>query len=588
MEQPRPKVAPEEITKHQRTQTEAQRRAEILEAVGDVSRLAIAGGDLQTTLDMLARRIAHVTGFDGVGIGLYDAEKEQLTFRSYALNVSVAQVGETRTRMITRPCDSPALRQMLRDKQPIIFADPKNDPLIRAPLQQLGREANINFSATYPLLFGDEFIGRLDLWSVPSRQLSPEDDNLFIALANQTAMVIQNARLLQTLERRVADRTRELTTLYEVSAMASRTQDLHTVLSESLGRAIEAIGCEMGAIFFVEPSPAAAQAVHLRLAVYCGPEREAQTALLTLSTDGALAHRMLAQNEPLLIPELGLDSQLPAPLRALGARALLNTALRADGQTLGILALIRPSTLSFNAAEIALLASIADHLGGAIQRDYLRRRAEQAVVIEERQRLARDLHDSIAQSLYSVSLFAQAGLDSINQKSLRQSKHYLKRLGETARQALKEMRLMIFELHEAEMIDGLVSMLEKRLETVERRAGVAYELCADDLRHLPVAVETELYRVAQEALNNMLKHSAATRVTIAIRYRHGDLVMQVKDNGKGFDPAAVAGKGGIGLASIQERAERLGGTCQISSRLGRGTTVQVTLPRIEAHSEETG
>jgi len=103
-----------------------------------------------------------------------------------------------------------------------------------------------------------------------------------------------------------------------------------------------------------------------------------------------------------------------------------------------------------------------------------------------------------------------------------------------------------------------------------------------------MAVETELYRIAQEALNNMLKHSAATRVTITIRYRHGTLAIQIKDNGKGFDPASVAGKGGMGLASIQERVERLGGTCQIISRLGRGTTVQVTLPRIESHSEETG
>jgi len=122
--------------------------------------------------------------------------------------------------------------------------------------------------------------------------------------------------------------------------------------------------------------------------------------------------------------------------------------------------LIRPSTLSFNAAEVALLSAIAGHLGGAIQRDRLRRRAEQAAVVEERQRLARDLHDSIAQSLYSVSLFAQAGWDSVNQKSWRQSKHYLKRLGETARQALKEMRLMIFELHEEMNPDGLVSALE--------------------------------------------------------------------------------------------------------------------------------
>ncbi len=574
-------------------EAEAQRRAEMLEAVGDVSRLVVAGGDLQTTLDTLARKIAHVTGFDGVGIGLYDAEKEQLVFRAYAFNPVVVQAGQKRTSLVTHPADSPALQQMLRDKQPLLFPDPKIDPRIRGPIQQLAREADINFSATYPLLFGDEFIGRLDLWSVPPRQLSPEDHNFFVALANQTATVVQNARLLLTLERRVEARTRELTTLYAVSATISQAHDLGAILSESLRKTIEALRCETGAVFLAEllpdPDPGvsegADQLARLRLAVYCGAGRDTGAALLALAADGALCSRMLAQHEPLLIPELALDLQSPPPLRALGARTWLSAAMRADGQTLGLLALIRPSTPSFNAAEVALLASIANHLGGAIQNDRWRRRAEQAAVVEERQRLARDLHDSIAQSLYSISLFAQASLDSAHRKALRQCRHYLKRLGETAQQALKEMRLMIFELREPEAgQDDLAGALEKRLDTVERRAGVECELCADDLRPVPVAVQAELYHIAQEALNNMLKHSAATRVTLAIQYRDGALVMRVEDNGQGFDPASIS-EGGMGLANMRERAARLGGQCEIISAPGKGTTVQVRA-RIHTDSDE--
>ena len=594
MREPSPvAVMRQDMAERQRTEAEAQRRAEMLEAVGDVSRLVVAGGDLQTTLDTLARKISHVTGFDGVGIGLYDAEKEQLVFRAYALSPVVEQAGEKRTSLVTHPADSPALRQMLRDKQPILFPDPKIDPRIRGPIQQLAREADINFSATYPLLFGDEFIGRLDLWSIPPRQLSPDDHNFFVALANQTATVVQNARLLLTLERRVEARTRELTTLYAVSAAISQAHDLGAILSESLRKTVEALRCETGAVLLAEPLPEpvpsvseeADQPARLRLAVYCGAGRDTGAALLTLAADSALCNRMLAQHEPLLIPELDLDLQSPPPLRALGARTWLSAAMRAGGQTLGLLALIRPSTPSFNAAEVALLASIANHLGGAIQHDRLRQRAEQAAVVEERQRLARDLHDSIAQSLYSISLFAQAGLDSVHRKALRQCRHYLTRLGETAQQALKEMRLMIFELREPEAgQDDLAGALEKRLDTVERRAGVECELCADDLRPVPVAVQAELYHIAQEALNNMLKHSAATRVTLAIQYRDGALVMRVEDNGQGFDPASI-GEGGLGLANMRERAARLGGQCEIVSAPGQGTTVQVRA-RINADSDE--
>ncbi len=188
----------------------ARRHAEMLHVIAEVGRLATAGGDLQTTLETLARKITQVTGYDGAGIGLYDAEKQELTFRAYVLTPSLAPIGAKRVRMITRVSDSPALQEMLRNKQPIIFDDPKNDLRIRGAVQQLACEGDVKFSASYPLLFGEEFIGRLDLWSIPSRTLSPEDINLLSALANGTAAVVQNARLLDTLEQRVAERTREL------------------------------------------------------------------------------------------------------------------------------------------------------------------------------------------------------------------------------------------------------------------------------------------------------------------------------------------------------------------------------------------
>jgi PAS domain S-box-containing protein len=213
-----------------------------------------------------------------------------------------------------------------------------------------------------------------------------------------------------------------------------------------------------------------------------------------------------------------------------------------------------------------------------------RKRAEEAMghlaVMEERQRLARDLHDSVTQALYSLILFAEAGYDSARAADLPQVRHYLSRCGETAQQALKEMRLLIYELRPQVLEqEGLVGALRRRLEAVERQAGVETQLLVESLIELPADVETDLYRIAQEALNNILKHSAATRVIVRIGADGAALQMEIVDNGKGFDLESVGERAGIGLASMRERVERLGGSLRIASKPGEGTRTQVIVPQ---------
>jgi len=202
--------------------------------------------------------------------------------------------------------------------------------------------------------------------------------------------------------------------------------------------------------------------------------------------------------------------------------------------------------------------------------------AQTQAAIEERQRLARELHDSITQSLYSLTLLAEAGRRFAGQGDLRQAQHHLRRLGETAQQALKEMRLLVYELRPLVLQKvGLAGALRQRLDAVERRAGVQTRLEVEGGLALPPLLEQELYRLAQEALNNALKHSGSP-LTVVRLFSDGEYVqLEVEDEGIGVDLDTAGEQGGMGLMGMRERAERLGADLLIDSAIGRGTRVRV-------------
>jgi len=222
--------------------------------------------------------------------------------------------------------------------------------------------------------------------------------------------------------------------------------------------------------------------------------------------------------------------------------------------------------------------------------------AEELAVAAERNRLARDLHDSVTQSLYSLTLFTQAARERAEVGDLERVQRSLARIADIAGRGLKEMRLLVYELRPLALEDnGLVKALQQRLEMVEGRSGLQTRLVVepDEAVELPAHVEKELYRIAQEALNNALKHAQATSVTVRLAVTpssalRGEPVepsgqattgqrieFEVSDDGCGFDPGAVAGKGGMGLTSIRERAAGFGGTLSLISAPGQGTTLKV-------------
>jgi len=241
---------------------------------------------------------------------------------------------------------------------------------------------------------------------------------------------------------------------------------------------------------------------------------------------------------------------------------------------------------TFSPEQLSLIASVGHQVGVAVENARLYEQAEQAAALAERSRLARELHDSVTQSLYSVTMYAEAAARLLTAGQETTAAEYLRDARDTAQEALREMRLLIFELRPPALEEGgLTGALQARLDAVEKRAGVQAELRVEgvegmaDAEWLPQAIQQELYHVAQEALNNSLKHAKAAKLRVCLRLKDDAVCLEVVDDGIGFDPTTAEARGGLGLPGMRERVQRIGGQLQIESALGRGTTVSVQVPR---------
>ncbi|MEK7277596.1 MAG: GAF domain-containing protein, partial [Chloroflexota bacterium] len=370
----------------------------------------------------------------------------------------------------------------------------------------------------------------------------------------------------------------DLSALYEVSAVAGRALTLESMLSESLARAMAAIPGDMGAVFLLDETAGESGSPAWRLAAHQGIPADGVERMRTLPANRGLIDWILEHREPILIPDAAADPRIPDAMRHAGPRSLLAAPLEADGQVLGVFGLGRPAGLSFDAEEIALLASIADHMGVAVQSHRLREMAGRTKMLEDRQALARDMHDSVTQMLYALTAFTEAGQTQLESGAVEAVGPTLTRIGDTARQALKEMRLFIHQLRPSVLgAEGLVAALHMRLAAVEGRSGMRTHLLADENLRLPPVVENELHQIALEALNNVLRHAQASTVTVTLRRDDERIDLEIADDGGGFDPGAVR-SGGMGLINMRERAESLGGVFVISSSPGSETRVKVELP----------
>jgi signal transduction histidine kinase len=258
-------------------------------------------------------------------------------------------------------------------------------------------------------------------------------------------------------------------------------------------------------------------------------------------------------------------------------RSFLGVPIVARGGNIGAFYLTdKVGAEAFDADDQQLIEILAAHAAIAIENARLYERSRELTVVEERNRVARELHDSVTQNLFGVVLAAESAATLLDRDPAT-ARVQLQRVQELARAGMDELRSLIFELRPAALADeGLAATLRKHVGVLRRVHDQDIALHVAGSPRPNASTDGDVFRIAQEAVNNALHHARASRIDVGLDARNGTLVLTVADDGVGFDPAAPAARARrLGLTSMEERARALGGALRIDSRPGAGTRVRL-------------
>jgi signal transduction histidine kinase len=418
-----------------------------------------------------------------------------------------------------------------------------------------------------PIIVKGVVIGVLDIQSDQLNAFDQMDMDFMQALANQTGVAIENARLYASARRR-AEQFRVLT---EVSQRITSILDINVLLKQLVQLVQSTFPYYHVEIGMVE-------AGEITFSVGAGtlweqPDFQATPARLKVGE--GITGWVVATGKPLNVPDVSHEPRY-VPVQRLQTRSELAVPIIVNGRVIGVLDVESDQVNHFDETDLELMTALANQAGVAIENTRLYKNAKKVAAMEERQRLARELHDSVTQSLYGITLYSQAAAGHLALEHYDQVDHQLGEIHATSQEALAEMRLLIYQLRPLQLDkEGLLSALQARLSSVEGRAGMKTSLKADLAERLPFKIEEGLYHIAQEALNNTLKHAHARTVNISICQDGQTVSMEIIDDGAGFDVASAFQAGKMGLSSMEERALELGGKFEIQSEPRKGTRIKV-------------
>jgi signal transduction histidine kinase len=389
---------------------------------------------------------------------------------------------------------------------------------------------------------------------------------------SQEQLQSQNAQLeaqSQQLERRV----RQVSALNRSTALLTTTLDLDKVMDLILEQLAEVVPYDSATIMW------RIQGV-LRV-IACRGFRD-PAAVLGARFDpekNPLTHRLLNEDGPIVLPDVDHEPSFDYQ-RDTVTRSWIGVPLRVREEVIGALTVDNTTINSYDTEDGQSVMAFANQAAIALENARLYDRSRELAVLEERNRLARELHDSISQMLFSMVLNAEAAA-ALFEANPDAARVQIDRLQETSHTALKEMRTLIFELRPANLEEeGLVPVLKKHVALFKERNGIDVQLHAEGQRRWPFAMEKALYRVAQEALTNVAKHAQATRAVVTLSAQDGWVRLTVDDDGQGLPPDKLRrGHSTLGLTSMRERAEQLGGRFNIGPGPDdRGTRVCIEIP----------
>ena len=443
--------------------------------------------DLEEILSNALDKTLEVTGIEAGGIYLFQEDAGVLTIvaheglgAQFVAEIDNLKVGEGFS------------GRVIQTGEPLVVRDLSTDPRLT---RLVVREGGFHSVAIFPLVSRGKVLGSLFVITRGYREFSQQDINLLTSIGQQIGVAIENARLFEAEERRaeqfrvISEVGRRMTSILAADELL---WEIARLIKETLGYYLVGIGLikEDELIF-----RAGAGAVW-------EPPRF-QPPRLKVGQEG-ITGWVAQSGEPLLVPDVSREPRYYSLPEASEIRSELAVPLKTKEAIIGVLHVQSDRLDAFDESDLAVLQSLANQATIAIENARLYEQAQQLAVVEERNRLARELHDSVTQALYGVTLYAEAAARLLSLGEMGMAADHLRELRDTAQEALREMRLLIFELRPPLLQEeGLVAALQARLEAVEERAGLETEFKVEGEGRLPLEIEEELYRIAQEALREM-------------------------------------------------------------------------------------
>jgi PAS domain S-box-containing protein len=397
--------------------------------------------------------------------------------------------------------------------------------------------------------------------------------------------VTEEAMAYQLLEQRLEER-HEVTALLEASIVGGASVgELRGLLNLVLPQVEAIIDHSAAALLLVEGD-------QLVPVAYRGPlpSDEALAMRIPLQHSVSYQHFLRHPGEPLIVDDLWSDEPAARAFRASrylgplnpayhGSRSVLAVPLQVGDHLIGILRVDDREPGRFGRRHREFLLGLANQAALAIDDVRLYQEARGRAVLEERQRLSRELHDSVSQTLNAITLAADAaGRQALAEGAPLPLRQFFEFVAANGRAAADEMRSLIFELR-PELLEreGLMVALEQQVAALRARHDLTFEFARGEEPSASPAAKEALYRIAQESLRNAVRHSGAGRVTLALAAEAGTLLLEVSDDGHGFE-ASAPHPGRLGLRSMRERAAAAGGHVEVVSAPGGGTRVVASVP----------
>jgi PAS domain S-box-containing protein len=547
---------------------ETQRRTKELSALLEVSSAVASSLDLSDVLGGILDQLGAITKHSGSAILLARDDAFEIVEARSITGVH-AEVGAR----IPFAAASVLTAAMRRGETVIIDDIRADEPLAadyRAAINSIGLLDQPPFDVirswmAVPLALKDRVIGMLTLsWTAPA-YFTTEHAQLAKAFADQAAIAMENSRLYDQARKSA----REFEVLSRADTELFRSLDLDSVLQSLVDVTIDMLGAEKSLVATWD-----ADSGQMSLRAW----RNLSSETLTVIRD--MYARMVPRMDDSGVivtedPSLAHPEERPI-IKLEGIRSFIQVPVVSPlGRPLGFFSVAYTRERHFTQGEQDLLTALADRAAVAIGNADLYQRAQRAASLEERQRLARELHDSVSQALYGIALGARTAQTLLERDPKKASEpvDYVLSLAEAG---LAEMRALIFELRpESLESEGLTAAIRKQAEAVQARHGISIEFRSSNEPDLPLATKEAAYRITQEALTNVIKHSQATEVRVTLASDGEGLELEVADNGAGFD-ATGDFPGHLGLHSMKERAEKSGGRLEICSEPGAGTRVIAT------------